>query len=174
MWLFDVVCFYLRRAYQRSPLLLIFSAVSLSLFFLAAYAWLLASAAQQSRLVPEIPNTYNRVPAVQSKTAVPDLPVFHTVPLVNAIERSSQRSGMAVGEVIFSLDDTNEKPFIRYQATFMLVGGYPAMRMFLKDMQASLVYVSLDSVHCLREDIDDSDVGCTITMSAFYKRADRG
>ena len=173
MRIFDSGSFYLRQIMRNSPALFIFFSLALSLLAIAAAVYFKTQGTVEANrilLSRDIPALV--VPASLQSAGLA-LPAFHAVPLVNAIQRSAERSGTAVDEVTFALDDANIRPYIRYQANLTLSGHYPAMRAFVEDMQTTLRYVSLDSIQCSRDDIGAKDVGCKVTLSAFYRRQAR-
>lgn len=174
MLIFDSGSFYLRQILRNSPALFIFFSIALSLLVMATAVYFKARGiveANRILLSRDLPSLTRPV-SFQSAGLV--LPAFHAVPLVNAIQRSAERTGTAVDEVTFALDDANMRPYIRYQANLTLTGHYPAMRAFFEDIQTTLRDVSLDGIQCSRDDIGTKEVGCMVTLSAFYRRAARG
>lgn len=166
----DFFRFYLYRSFRAHSALNVFAAIGFSLFAVSSSVFLVRERLLEKYRDQPVPQRIQST-AIPRKVIPTDLPYFHTTPFANAIERSAERVGVRMGEVAFSFDDVPTQSFLRYRANFTLVGRYPAMRDFVEQVGTTLRYISLDSMHCLREDIKAIDVSCAVTMSAIYRRA---
>lgn len=170
MHFLNLACFYGRRTYALHPVLgcaLLVAAVALAVasgYFLLQKdalrsAVALGLALQKTPVVPAVP-----LPAM----AV--LPEFHSVPLVQTIERSASQNGTSVNEIRFAFEESHTQPFLRYRASFSVVGKYFDIRAFTEDVNTTLPFAYLDKIHCSREDGVATDVVCAMTISAVYQR----
>lgn len=163
--------FYLRRLFALQPLLAFAGLLALAALVSAGTAYQsqrnAVRLAQAERLTLQ-----QRSPPAQRVPGVMELPTFHSVPLVQAIERTAAGSSAAVNEITFTFDDAATQPFLRYRARFSLVGRYFAIRDFIDQLGRTLPFAYLDSIHCTREDAGETDVVCEMTVTALYRRPD--
>lgn len=136
--------------------------------------WHLADAAQQElqamRQKARAPaDTANRTANAQVA-----LPAFDSAQLVKTLNRVAAETKLPLDEILFSLDDSANQPYLRYRATLTVSAGYPAIRRFLDRVRADLAEVSLDTISCTREDIATVDLTCDLALSAFFRKDGRG
>lgn len=77
-------------------------------------------------------------------------------------------------EVSYSLDDNANQPYLRYRATMTVEGDYAAIRQLAAQIAKAPGSLSLDTLHCSREDIDIKPLSCELGISGFYARGGRG
>lgn len=96
---------------------------------------------------------------------------FDGASLLEAIHQSSNALDLSIPEIKTALQDTPGKSYLRYRATFALDTDYRHTRQFIQQLQAMLKHLSLDAIHCTRDDIDDTELHCDITVSVFYRQS---
>lgn len=99
------------------------------------------------------------------------LPPFDSVILVSAIEQASVSMKVSTDELTFALEEGAGQPYRRHRASFTALGRYPQIRAAIASILREVPYSSLDSMKCMRNDIGELDVSCSVTLSAFYRRA---
>ena len=98
------------------------------------------------------------------------LPPFDSTILVSAIEHEATAAKVSTDTFTLVLEDGTAQPYRRYRASFVMLGRYPQIRTTIAGVLKKVPYSSLDSIKCMRDDIGEVDVNCTVNMSAFYKR----
>ena len=154
-------------ALTGATLLLVLASVSL------IDQWHLAETAQQElRSMNQTTRTStNIVKAVNAQVALPD---FTSAQLVTTLNRVAEETKLPLDEIIFTLDDSGNQPYLRYRATLSVSGSYPTIRRFLDQVRANFSTVSLDTISCTREDIGTIDLTCDLAVSVFFRKNARG
>jgi len=125
----------------------------------------------------ELKQAIDRAPAaskVVSDTAKPALPAFVSAEFVAALDQLSESSKLPMDEVSYSLDDNANLPYLRYRATMTVEGDYAAIRQLVAHISGAQGSLSLDTLHCSREDIDVKPLSCELGISGFYARGGHG
>ncbi|HYD78900.1 MAG TPA: hypothetical protein VEC06_03750 [Paucimonas sp.] len=170
--------FHLRRLWGTRPVAFTVLLAAIAAAFAAAmnYAgqWREAASAAQEWQALSARSRMTEQAAAQPVKAQPVLPPFRGSQLADALNRVAQETRLPLDEILFSLDDNGNLPYLRYRATLSISAGYPAIRRFLDRMRTELADVTLDAISCSREDIGSSALTCELTLSAFYRRGERG
>ena len=104
----------------------------------------------------------------------PELNAFNNTQLVDALNSVAEEMKLSLDEVSFILDDNVSQPYLRYHATLTVSSTYPTIRHFIDQVHAKQPDISLDSITCTRADISTVDLTCDLTLSAFYRKENRG
>ncbi len=102
------------------------------------------------------------------------LPVFNSSQLVDTLNRIASDTKLPLDEIVFSLDENANQPYLRYHATLTVTARYPVIRKFVDQVRSNVTEASLDNISCTREDIRTIDLTCDLAISVFYKKSGRG
>jgi hypothetical protein len=170
--------FHLRQLFRREPFFFIATAIASAVFLIALLAYFSQYAAQ-TEVDHEALSIKSHLPRSVSTTAqkavpIPVFPAFDSTELVKALNTIASDAKMPIDEIVFSLDDNANRPYLRYHATLTLSANYAAIRKFINVLNLRLNDVSLDSITCTREDINAAGLNCDLSFSAFYRKEDHG
>lgn len=172
--LLPVAVFRARRLARLQPGLCIASIVAV-LALLLAGLWLAKAAsahveaeAQLDAMQQELRAMPAAAPAKTSPQA-PSLPPFDSAQVVDALNAAGARTGLAIKEVGFTLDDGKDNPYLRYRIALTVSANYLAVRRFADTLHAELPDVALDSIRCSRESISAAALKCDLAFSSFYR-----
>lgn len=98
------------------------------------------------------------------------LPAFQSSTLVNTLNSVAAEMQVQLEEVTYTLEERNDRPFIRYQITFVSLARYPILKNMIKKLQTDAPHILLDSVSCAREDIIKSELQCDLVFSAYFRK----
>lgn len=112
-----------------------------------------------------------RAPAAPAGMQPLNLPPFDATVLIAAIEQASLSAQVNTDGFAFAVEDTAGLPYRRYRASMEMVGRYPQIRAAIAGVLREVPSSALSAVKCMRDDIGEADVRCTVVMSAFYRRA---
>jgi hypothetical protein len=174
MFLLNFVRFHVQRAIALHPFLVsAFSLATVGLLFSIGY-FISQQAALRSAIATSVMLSGAKTVAPDAVPVGAALPEFHTVPLVRAIVLAAEASETSVSEIKFAFEDSATQPFVRYRASFSLVGKYFGIRAFIEDVRSALPFAYLDALHCSREDAGVTEVTCEMTITAVYSRKQDG
>jgi hypothetical protein len=171
------VSFHLHRFIRAQPILCAAILLSLGLFVVATLVLIeVRHATSQTIARYTVLGKTSEKPQVQAVASV--MPVgllpFSSAQVVQVLNDVSEKTGVPINEISFSLDEGSAQPFLRYRASFNVSAKYLAVRRFIDSVHSELHDVSLDSVSCTRENVDASLLKCDLVFSAFYAKADHG
>ncbi|WP_269532641.1 GspMb/PilO family protein [Chitinimonas sp. BJYL2] len=102
------------------------------------------------------------------------LPAFNSAQLAKTLGDQASKLKLDLSEVNYTLDETSGLPYLRYRVTLTLDASYPNIRRYVAALQVAVPNLSLDGIHCNREDIGDKPLSCDLTLSAVYQRGAHG
>lgn len=159
------------RLRRFHPMLLFMAGGMLFVSVLLASAIVIQSrtvAAAHASLASQVQSA--TTPVTSSGVKPIDLPSFDATTLIGAIERESISRQVGSDTFVFAVDDTAGLPYRRYRVSMEMVGRYPQIRGALAGVLHAVPFSALDTLKCMRDDIGETDVRCTVAMSAFYRR----
>jgi|GEM_PF-6993701 len=110
--------------------------------------------------------------------AAPDarstLPWFQSAQLSDQLRRVADDAGVPYDEVVYSLEEDMQQPFLRYRINMTVAGGYPAVRRFVDGVSATMANTELDGITCKRADIVTVPLTCELAFSAFFRKEAHG
>jgi len=167
--------FHLFRLWREVPvafMALVFGALAL---VAAAAIWVVQwqRAADAEQAVHALMRTPARA-GHSTDPAQPALPDFNSAEFVAMLMKVADRTSLPVDEISFALDDAEGMPYLRYRVKLAVTSRYPVVRRFADQFRAELAHVSLDAIHCRRENLSDVDVNCDLALSAFFRKPARG
>jgi hypothetical protein len=177
--LLPVAVFRARRLARTQPGLCFASAGALALFLLAGMWLASASRARDDAEVQlaALQREWRTLPATMPAAISmrrPSLQPFNSAQVVDVLNKAGVKAGLAFKEVGFTLDDSKDNPYLRYQIALTVSANYLAIRRFTDTVHASLPDVALDSIRCSRESISAHLLKCDLTFSSFYRRGVSG
>ncbi|WP_373987781.1 hypothetical protein [Duganella sp. BuS-21] len=104
----------------------------------------------------------------------PQLPVFSSAELVDAVNRIATSAGIPFDEVSYHLEAAASAPYLRYRVTFSTAAKYPLIRRFIDQMAMNLPHTTLDEISCSRDDIPAAALNCDLSFSAFFQKDGHG
>jgi hypothetical protein len=105
-----------------------------------------------------------------SKVRIPDLPYFSAARFTGQFHRTADEVGLALDEVVYSLEESTGQPFIRYRITLGVHTQYSEIRRFVAALSNDLPNTSLDAVRCARSSLGSSKLSCDLVLSAFFAK----
>jgi len=112
----------------------------------------------------------NAVSAGVSAQVAPELPWFDSARVVEQFSTVADESKLTLDEVSYMLEESAQRPYLRYRITLSVSASYPAIRQFVGDIPASMHHVDLDNISCVRSDIAVTPLTCELVFSAFYRK----
>lgn len=165
--------FHFHQLRRFQPVLLGALVTSLALVVFALGSYFVNTsrlAAEQEALARQA--VHLDIPANASAAVKPlALPSFDSVVLLSAIEQACVSTKVSTDAITFALEDGAGQPYRRYRASFTMLGRYPQIRAAIAKVLREVPFSSLESIKCMRDDIAEADVSCSVNMSAFYKLA---
>ncbi|GLR13679.1 hypothetical protein GCM10007907_24690 [Chitinimonas prasina] len=165
--------FYLRRQLRLQPwataaLLLALVGLGSAAVFYAHSSHMLGKAEHARRAL----GTASKAAPVVTLpgNAVPVFPVFNSAQLMGDLQQAADAAKLPLDEVTFTLDDKGKLPYLRYRASLSVSADYPAIRRFVDGLRVGMANVTLDGIHCSREDIGVAELSCDVSLSAFYRQ----
>jgi hypothetical protein len=102
------------------------------------------------------------------------LPFFDSAALTDSLQQISLEEKLKLDEISYSLDSSPTQPYLRYRTTLLINAKYPNIRHFVDQVRRKHEQTSLDSISCKRGGIDDVELICELSISAFYRRKVHG
>lgn len=168
--------FYLRRQLRLQPwptaaLLLALVSLGAAAAFYARSSHMLDKSEQAHRAL----STATKAAPVVALPgrSVPVFPVFNSAQLMGDLQQAADVAKLPLDEVTFTLDDKGKLPYLRYRASLSVSADYPAIRRFVEGLRIGMANVTLDGIHCNREDIGVAELSCDVSLSAFYRQVHR-
>lgn len=113
------------------------------------------------------------VPAAAMWSA-PDLPPFDSALLVSVLNETATESGLVLDEVVYTLDNNSNQPYMRYRITMSLNATYPLIRRLAEQLNTNVPHLTLDAINCSRKDIIVAELNCDMVMSGFFRKDRHG
>ena len=113
-------------------------------------------------------------PAPANLSAAPDLPPFQSAQLVAILNETATDSGLVLDEVVYTLDNNSNQPYMRYRITMSLHATYPLIRRLVEQLNTKVPHVTLDAINCSRKDVVVAELNCDVAMSGFFRKGARG
>ncbi|WP_269531859.1 hypothetical protein [Chitinimonas sp. BJYL2] len=163
---------------RHHPLMVVACTVACAALMTLLFGWV-QSRSDVQRLAAELSTAPMAVEPVaasetHSSSSSPVLPVFDSAALAKTLGEQAAKLKLDLAEVNYTLDETASLPYLRYRVTLTLDASYPTLRRYVAGLQSVAPHVSLDGVHCSREDIGDKPLSCDLSLSAFYQRGNHG
>jgi hypothetical protein len=169
--------FYFRRAFQDYPVQI--TGIIVSLGLLSA---ILASLVVIRRQTDEA--VHNKQVLIQSRSAakplekpfdpVVKLPEFNGASVVKSFNGIASDLHIPLDEILYSLDGNSRTPYLQYRIMLTTKAGYSDIRKFLAVLSSEMPNAALDAIRCARPDAAAATIGCELTFSAFFSKADHG
>ena len=129
-----------------------------------------AEAALQATLLAVQSGAVSSGSPERSVVAAAALPAFNGAEFVAALNLVAAEVKLPVDEVLFTLDEGVNQPYLRYRITLSVVASYPVIRRFVDQYRRELEHVTLDSIACTRETIGAGALTCDLAFFAFYRK----
>lgn len=154
------------------------SAFAFSAALAASIAWGLMTRehSRQKELLAELVSSHNlrkkqevSVPKNGADIA-PSLPKFTSEKFAKQFNEVAAGVSLPVEEVSYVLESDEGKPYLRYRATMTVKTRYLEVRKFIAALANEMPHVSLDTVHCARENAMAAPLSCQLAFSAFFAK----
>lgn len=169
--------FHFLRVLRAQPVSAALALAAAMFLAIGAGAWLVASRQlgsanlqlAQLRAQSVKPASESRMAhaATDAKSA---LPWFQSAQLSDQLRRVADDAGVPYDEVVYSLEEDVQQPFLRYRINMTVAGGYPAVRRFVDGVSATMTNTELDGISCKRADIVTVPLTCELAFSAFFRK----
>ncbi|MYN40398.1 hypothetical protein GTP55_13545 [Duganella sp. FT109W] len=117
-----------------------------------------------------VKNQLASTPAVAATIVAPALPWFHSTDLVAQFGHLAEEIKLPIDEIGYSLEESPNRPFLRYRVTLTVAASYPVIRSFVDALSETMKNVDLDSISCTRADIAVAPLTCELAFSAFFRK----
>jgi hypothetical protein len=177
VFFFGFCRFYFRRAFQNYPVQFTGVIVCVGLLLVMLSGSLLIQR-QTARLAQDQTALFQLRSSsrLQEKPFDPavTLPSFSGAMVVKSFNGIASDLHIPLDEILYSLDDTPRTPYLQYRITLTTKAGYSDIRKFLAVLSSEMPNAALDAIRCGRPDAAAPTLGCELTFSAFFSKADHG
>lgn len=80
--------------------------------------------------------------------------------------------GLPFDEVVYTLEESDELPYLRYRVTMSVKTRYLDVRKFIAALASEMPHVSMDAIRCVRETGLVQPLSCDLAFSAFFLKAE--
>lgn len=166
--------FHGRHLLSRQPIAIMATAIAVVCCCAAA-----ASYFSQMRAVSEAHQLHgsllSRLSAMRSAKPIevaphPRFQEFDSTQLVGMLSQEAAKAQLPLSEVVYTLDENGNLPYLRYRAMLTVSAAYPTIHAFFNQVLADLDDISLDNIACVRDDIKSNKLTCELAFSAFYRK----
>lgn len=164
-------CFRYWRLHRNTFLIIAVLVIANLALWLTSAQFYFRAESLSDQILLEKQDMRTRKQAVARQTQEPVvLPDFDNAKLVAALHQVADELSLPLDEVSYSLDNSDNQPFLRYHMNLSVVSSYAVMRDFVVRLQRTQSQVSLDGIHCSRDDIGVAALSCDLNLSAFYRK----
>lgn len=164
--------FYFLRQLARNVMLSIVLSVAVCMT-VTMYFSLVASIhrinSSNSELLRTHTTTIRPRPVAIESSRKPLLQRFESAKFIAHFNENISSVGLQAEEVSYSLETQPAQPYQRYRIRIPVKADYPMIRRFLAALNADMPHVTLDSIHCERENTATVLLTCTLSFSAFFQ-----
>jgi hypothetical protein len=172
--------FHAVRLFHAHPVLSL-AGVASAVVLVTSFSFLMRemheSAAMQDQLDSLVASSRRHIPAARpTGIAQPtqNLPWFQSSSLLDDFSRIAEHAKLPLDEVGYVLEESANRPYMRYRITMTVAANYPSIRQFVTEVSSTLKNVDLDSISCNRADIAVAPLTCELAFSAFFRMDQHG
>lgn len=111
---------------------------------------------------------------VSATSELPQLPMFNSAEVAAQFHENAHAVGLASEEAGYTLDASPGQPYQRYRIRFPVTADYARIRRFVAALAADMPHLSLDGIHCTRENKTAALLTCDLVFSAFFRLDSHG
>lgn len=98
------------------------------------------------------------------------LPKFVSHQFAAQFNETALSVGLPVDEVGYKLENDDSTPYTRYRLSMSVKTRYLDVRKFIAALASEMPHVSLDTIHCIRENAAALPLSCQLGFSAFFAK----